>query len=210
MTEMIESTTLDKELLEKANAKKEQFTTDMVKYREIWLQDEKNDYPFFLYLASIMNFVEYHNGGCLTECGMKSLELDISPYIRQVQNGEPKIVQKDLVRFLLNLLNSYATSILAKGLIEFSKEEPDKFFEANSFPSLIREDFDKLNSRAEIIIPKLKAVLDAYTQCLEGKYKRIFLEEKTKGFIKPIFDPNAVKIRTNKFPSNLENAKECK
>ena len=111
------ATELDKELLEKANAKKEKYITDMVKYREIYSQDETNDFPFFLYLASMMNFVEYHNGGCLTEWGMKSLELDISPYIAQIQSGNPKLEQKDLVKFLLNLLNSYATAFLAKGLM---------------------------------------------------------------------------------------------
>ena len=212
MSELAETkqTDMDKELLEKANAKKEHFTSEIIKYREIWLQDETNDYPFFLYIASIMNFAEYHNGGCLTELGMKSLELDISPYIRQIQNGDPKLPQKDLVRFLLNLVNSYAISILTKGLIEFSNEDPDKFFEANTFLPVVREDFEKLGSKAEIVIPKLKAVLDAYTPSLDGKYKRIFLEEKTKGFFKQIFDPNAVKIKSNKFPSNLENAKECK
>jgi hypothetical protein len=184
--------------------------SDMVKYRVIYMENETNDYPFFLYLASIMNFVEYHNKGCLTEWGMKSLEIDISPFIRQIQTGEPKLSQKDLVRFLLNLLNSYASSFLAKGLFEFSKEEPKKFFELNEFPTLVREDFEKLNEKAEDLIPKLKNVLDTYTPMLEGKYKRVFLEEKTKGFYKPIFDPNALKIRTNRFPTDLENARECR
>jgi hypothetical protein len=157
-----------------------------------------------------MNFVEYHNGGCLTEWGMKSLELDISPYIKQLQTGDPKMTQKDLVRFLLNLLNSYASSFLAKGLFEFCKEDPDKFFELNEFPTLIREDFEKLNAKAEVVIPKLKQVLDTYTPSLEGKYKRFFLEEKTKGFVKPIFDPNALKINTKGFPTDLEKAIELK
>jgi hypothetical protein len=203
-------TELDKEMIEKANTKKEQFKNDMIKFRAICLLDEKNDYPFFLYLASIMNFVEYHNGGCLTEWGMKSLELDISHYIRQIQTGEPKLSQKDLVRFLLNLLNSYASTFLAKGLFEFCREDPDKFFELNDFPIVVREDFEKLNAKVDSVVPKLKAVLDAYTPTLEGKYKRFFLEEKTKGFYKPIFDPNALKIKTNRFPTDLDNARECK
>ena len=88
------ATTIDVELIEKANAKKEQFISDMVKYKVLTDLDGSNDYPFFLYLASIMNFVEYHNGGCLTEWGMKSLELDISPYIRQLQNFEQKLYKK--------------------------------------------------------------------------------------------------------------------
>jgi len=210
MTEIVKPTELDNEMLEKANLKKEQFRTDMVKHRIIYLEDETNDYPFFLYLASIMNFVEFHNGGCLTEWGMKSLELDISPYINQLQTGDPKLSQKDLIRFLLNLLNSYATSFLCIGLFEFAKEEPIIFFELNEFPTLIREDFEKLNAKATELLPNLKKVLDTYTPSLEGKYKRFFLEEKTKGFVKPIFDPNALKINGKGFPTGLENAIECK
>ena len=80
----------------------------------------------------------------------------------------------------------------------------------NDFPTFVREDFEKLNEKAENLIPKLKNVLDTYTPMLEGKYKKVFLEEKTKGFYKPIFDPNALKIRTNRFPTDLENARECK
>jgi hypothetical protein len=204
------ATTIDVELIEKANAKKEQFISDMVKYKVLTDLDGSNDYPFFLYLASIMNFVEYHNGGCLTEWGMKSLELDISPYINQLQSGDPKLSQKDLIRFLLNLLNSYATSFLCIGLFEFAKEEPDKFFELNDFPTLIREDFEKLSKKATELLPNLKKVLDTYTSSLEGKYKRVFLEEKTKGFVKPIFDPNALKINGKGFPTGLEKARECK
>lgn len=210
MPEIVETTDLDRELIEKADEYKERFMSDMVKYRAIYMENETNDYPFFLYLASIMNFVEYHNKGCLTEWGMKSLELDVSPFIAQIKTGEPKLTQKDLVRFLLNLLNSYASSFLAKGLFEFSKEEPKAFFQLNDFPTLVREDFEKLNEKAENLIPKLKNVLDTYTPMLEGKYKKVFLEEKTKGFYKPIFDPNALKIRTNRFPTDLENARECK
>ena len=204
------ATELDTEILEKANLVKEKFITDMVKYKTIWNENETNDYPFFLYIASIMNFIEYHNGGCLTENGFKSLEIDISPYIHQLQTGEPKLSQKDLVRLLLNLMNSYASTYLVVGLFEFCKEDPDKFFELNSFPTSIKDDFDKLSEKAKIIMPKLKSVLDLYSTSLEGKYKTIFLQEKTKGFIKPIFDPNALKISSNKFPTNLAEARECK
>jgi hypothetical protein len=207
---MENQTELDRELIEKANAKKEQFISDMVKYKVLTDLDDRNDYPFFLYLASIMNFVEYHNGGCLTEWGMKSLELDISTYIEQLQTGEPKLSQKDLVRFLLNLLNSYAVSFLVKGLFELAKEEPEKFFELNAFPSSIKDDFDKLEVRVSKVLENLKTILDVYCPSLEGKYKTIFLEEKTKGFIKPIFEASSVKIKANTFPSDLANAKECK
>jgi hypothetical protein len=141
---------------------------------------------------------------------MKSLELDISHYIKQIQTGEPKLSQKDLVRFLLNLINSYASSFLAKGLFEFCKEDPESFFKLNDFPTAIRDDFEKLSAKAELVVPKLKQVLDTYSPTLEGKYKRIFLEEKSKGFFKPIFDPNALKIKTNRFPTDLDKAIEMK
>jgi hypothetical protein len=210
MTTKIEPTELDLELIQKAELKKIEITGDMITYREIFLQNETNDYPFFLYIASILNFAEYHNGGVLTEWGMKSLQLDISPYLKQLQTGEPKLGQKDLIRLLLNLLNSYATSVLVKGLIEFSKEDPESFFSLNDYLPVVRGDFEKLSEKLDVLIPKLKQVLDVYSPMLDGKYKKIFLEEKTKGFYKQIFDPNALKITTNKFPSDLANAKECK
>jgi len=141
---------------------------------------------------------------------MKSLEIDISHYFKILQTKDAVLSQKDLVRMLLNLLNSYAVSILTLGLVEFRKEDPVKFQELNTFPTTIEEDFDLIAERLEIILPKLKAVLDTYTPLLETKYKRVFLEEKTKGFYKPIFDPNALKIKTNQFPSELSSAKECK
>lgn len=203
------ATELDKELLEKANNKKEFFLTELIKYKALTDADSTNDYPFFLYLASIMNFVEYHNGGCLTELGMKSLELDISPYISQLQT-ESHLGQKNLVRFLLNILNCYAISVLVKGLFEFAKEEHDKFFTTNQFPSAIRDDFETLEIRTSNILVKLKTILDTYSPLLEGKYKTIFMQEKTKGFIKPIFEASAIKINSGQFPTNLANAKECK
>jgi hypothetical protein len=207
------ATELDKELLSKANEKKEEFSRDMIMYKNLYLEDETNDYPFFLYLASIMNFIEHHNGGCLTEWGMKSLQLDISPYIQQIQRAETKLSQKDLVRFLLNLLNSYAVSSLVNCMIAFYKEDPVKFLELNDFPKGIVADFDKIEEKTTEVISKLKKVLDCYSTLLEGKYKRIFTEEKTKGFYKPIFDPNALKISSgmpNGLPAGLENAREVK
>lgn len=203
-------TEVDNELLEKANDLKTKFLGDMITYKTIMDKDKTNDYPFFLYIGSIMNFIEHHNEGCLTEWGMKSLELDISSYFNIIQSGEKVLPQKDLVRFLLNLLNSYAVSVLTTGLIQFRNEDPIKFQELNQFPTSIEEDFDYLLERLLIITSKLKAVLDAYCPLLEGKYKRIFLEEKTKGFIKQIFDPNALKIKSGGFPSGLEKARECK
>lgn len=201
-------TELDNELLERSKQQKQKHLTDMVKYRAIYITDKTNDYPYFLYLASIMNFVESHNGGCMSEWGMKSLELDVSPYVRQMKE-EGSLGQKDYVRFLLNILNAYAITVLSKGLIEFSIEAPDTFFTLNDFPTSIREDFEGLKEKATELIPKLQKILDTYTPLLENKYKKIFNEEKTKGFLKPIFDATAIK-QSGRFPTDLANARECK
>lgn len=198
-------------LTDEFNAKREKFTGDMVMYRTIYHQDNTNDHPLFLYLASILNYIESHNGGCLTELGMKSLQVDISDYILHIQESVNNLTQKDLVRFLLNILNSYATCVLASGMLEFSKQSEEAFFQLNPFPSLIKDDFGELQKKALDLIPKLKQVLDVYTKYLEPKYKTIFNQEKTKGFVKQIFDDTAIKLGTKSFPmSEVSRSKEMK
>jgi hypothetical protein len=201
-------TEMDMKLLEESNQKREQFVSEMVKFKYLYLEDTSNDYYYILYLASIMNFVEAHNNGCLSECGMLSLQLDISPYIAQIQQEDGYLSQKELVRFLLNILNSYATLVLTKGMIEFSKEEQIAFFEVNPFPSSVKDDFDMLNDKVTILIPKFKQILDTYCPLLDCKYKKIFTQEKTKGFRKQIFNENAIKI-SGSIPRDLANAREC-
>lgn len=207
--EKVEPTEIDKSILETANADKEDYKNKMIACRALWLENETNDYPFFLYIASIMDFIEYHNKGCLTELGTASLKVDISGFINSIMT-EQKLTQKELVRFLLNILNSYAVSVLCKGMIEFAKSEP-KFFEVNEFPNYMIEnnDFEKISLKLESIIPALKKALDLYTPSVQGKYIKIFNEEKVKGFVKPIFEFDGVKIRSG-LPNNLANAKEMK
>ena len=207
--EKVEPTDADNKLTETALADKEQYKSQMLEYRALWKQDETNDYPFFLFIASVLNFIEYHNKGCLTELGMLSLKVDISGFINNLMNNQ-KVTQKELVKFLLNILNSYAVCILCKGMIEFSKEEP-KFFEINDFPDFMVEnkDFEKISLKLDTIIPALKKALDTYTTSVEGKYIKIFNEEKVKGFVKPIFEFDGVKIRSG-IPNNIANARECK
>lgn len=207
--EKVEPTEIDKSILETANANKEDYKNKMIACRALWLENETNDYPFFLYIASIMDFIEYHNKGCLTELGTASLKVDISGFINSIMT-EQKLTQKELVRFLLNILNSYAVSVLCKGMIEFAKSEP-KFFEVNEFPNYMIEnnDFEKISLKLESIIPALKKALDLYTPSVQGKYIKVFNEEKVKGFVKPIFEFDGVKIRSG-LPNNLANAKEMK
>ena len=205
--EKVEPTDADRKLTEEALADKEVFRSKMLEYGALWKLDETNDYPFFLYLGSIMDFIEYHNKGCLTELGRASLKVDISSFISCLTNQQ-KVTQKELVRFLLNILNSYAVSILCKGMIEFSKEEP-KFFEINDFPAFMVVDFEKINLKLETIIPALKKALDEYTKSIDGKYVKIFNEEKVKGFVKPLFEFDGVKVKS-RTPANLVNAMEMK
>jgi hypothetical protein len=92
-------------------------------------------------------------------------------------------------------------------MIEFSKEEPN-FFEVNKFPEFMitNKDFEKINLKFDTIIPALKKALDQYTPSIDGKYVKIFNEEKIKGFVKPVFEFDGVKIRSG-IPNNIQNAK---
>jgi hypothetical protein len=200
-------TDLDREKLEKAETDRAKFLSRAIEYRNIYNEDKTNDYPFFLYIGSLMDLLESHNGGCLTELGLQSLKIDISPFIAKIQTGDPKLSQKDLIKFCLNQVNSYAVAVLIKGMIEYSKEEP-KFFEVNKFPEYVANDFTEIAERLDKLIPILKQVLDIYTKYIDGKYIKIFTEEKNKGFIKPIFD-DAIKVKSS-IPASLKNAKEMK
>jgi hypothetical protein len=208
MTEESKEMDINKKLLSEFEAKREKYLLDIIKYKAIYDEDHNNDYPFFLYLASIMNFVESHNDGCLTTLGMKSLELDISYIIKQLNDGY-EINQKDLVRFSLNILDSYATCILVVGLFEFSKEMSSDFFNLNPFPTAVRDDFDQLQKKCLELIPQLKNVLDVYTLKLNNEMRKLFNQEKTKAFVKKIFDETAIKIGSvsSGIPSSVKNAK---
>lgn len=149
-----------------------------------------NDYTFFLYLASILNLVERRKGGCLTENGVNSLKMNVLIYLEKIQTGEPKLSQKELVSFLLNLLNSYYVLILTTKLFKFCKENRSKFLELYELPYNVIDDFEYLGNKAKETIPVIKSVLDIYTKFIEGKYIDLFNEEKTKGFNKHIFDSN--------------------
>jgi hypothetical protein len=198
------------DLLEKGNEKKTTFLNKMVEYRSQYHEDETNDYFLFLYLASILNYIEYHNGGCLSEVGMMSLNVNISLTLYKLVdlNVNNKIEQQELVRFCLNLLNSYATCFLIKGMFELGKEE-EKFFISNEFPDAIRSEFDELNQKATELIPVLKSLLDTYTIYLNDEHKKIFTLQKNNGFYKQIFSAESVKI-SNGSLSGVENAIECK
>jgi hypothetical protein len=165
--------------------------SDMLMFKIICDGNKDNDYTFFLYLASIMNFAENNNGGCITEEGIKSLRINVMPYVNKLTTGKPKLLtQKELVSLLLNTLNSYYISLLAIKLFSFYNNKRTEFLQLYNFPSDVVKDFEYLEEKIETQTPILKRFLDAWTEFLDSKYIKIFNEEKTKGFYKHIFDSN--------------------
>ena len=207
----MEQTDHDKQLMEASLAKKNEFLTEMVRFRELNEKDLTNDYYFIQYMASILNYAEYHNDGCLSKVGMQSLEMNISPINEKLKVAIEKqadLPQKDLVRFCLYILNSYATGVLVIGLFELARTEPTY---KESFPETIMEDFEKSNDRVALLVPKFKQLLDTYSQLLKDKYRTIFNEEKVQGFIKPIFNKSIkdIEVGTSR-PIEIVDAKEMK
>lgn len=207
----MEQTDHDKQLMEASLAKKNEFLTEMVRFRELNEKDLTNDYYFIQYMASILNYAEYHNDGCLSKVGMQSLEMNISPINEKLKVAIEKqadLPQKDLVRFCLYILNSYATGVLVIGLFELARTEPTY---KESFPETIMEDFEKSNDRVALLVPKFKQLLDTYSQLLKDKYRTIFNEEKVQGFIKPIFNKSIkdIEVGTSR-PNEIVDAKEMK
>jgi hypothetical protein len=64
-----------------------------------------------------------------------------------------------------------------------------------------------LKEKALVMIPLLKNILDVYTPKLDAKHRKYFNEEKSKGFVKRIFDDAAIKIGSVSMPSSVANAK---
>lgn len=197
---------INKQIKEQFETRRDTYKIEMIKYKALYDENHTNDYYLFLYLGSIMNYIECHNDGCLTTLGMKSLELDISYIIKDLNTEGKKLDQKDLVRLSLNVLASYAICVLICGMISFSKEVP-AFFEVNLFPSGISDDFDMLQEKASKMIPLLKNILDVYTPKLDNKHRKYFNEEKGKGFVKRIFDESAIRLGSIGMPSSVANAK---
>ena len=205
MTEMTKMTESEQKLSE-LEQKHQQYVSDMICYKHLYDDNRTNDYYLFLYLASIMNFIEGHNDGCLTILGMKSLTLDISYIIEELNLGKT-LDQRDLVRLSLNVLASYATCVLVTGMFEFSKTSPS-FFDVNPFPLNVRDDFEFLQNKALEMMPQLKQILDLYTPKLDAKHRKIFNEEKIKGFVKHIFNDTAIRIGSAGIPDSIRYAKQ--
>jgi hypothetical protein len=196
----------NKSLLLQGDEKKTSFLNKLVEYRIQYNEDHSNDYFLFLYLASFLNYIEWHNGGCLSEVGMMSLNVNIAGTLHKLINLDVnnKIDQKELVRFCLNLLNSYAVCVLSKGMFELSKEV-DGFFITNEFPDVIRAEFGDLNQKTTELIPSLKKLLDTYTVYMNDEHKTVFNLQKNNVFFKQIFSAESVKISNGL--SAVENAR---
>jgi|688.fasta_scaffold40497_9 hypothetical protein len=198
----------NKSLLLHADENRANFLNKMVEFRIQYNEDKTNDYFLFLYLASILNYIEAHNGGCLSEVGMMSLKVNIAGTLSKLieKDENNKIDQQELVRFCLNLLNSYTVCILTKGMFEIAKEN-DAFFNAYEFPDTIRSEFDELDKTITDLLPTLKSLLDTYTIYMDAEHKKIFNLQKNNGFYKQIFNASSCKIGGMK---GVENAIECR
>jgi hypothetical protein len=198
----------NKSLLLHADENRANFLHQLVEYRIQYNEDKSNEYFLFLYLASILNYIEAHNGGCLSEVGMMSLKVNIAGTLSKIMEKDEnnKIDQQELVRFCLNLLNSYTVCILTKGMFEIAKEN-DNFFNAYEFPDTIRSEFDELEKTITDLLPTLKSLLITYTIHMDAEHKKVFNLQKNNGFYKQIFTASACKIGGMK---GVENAIECR
>lgn len=202
--------------------KKDNFLDEMILARILYNEDENkdNDYILFLYVASIMNFFESHNNGCLTELGMKSLKININPILNKIieKNLLNKVSQEELVKLCLHFINSYIVSMLFISMIDFEELSRDNrkvyekdlkhFFDKfDNLPITVKNDLKGLYEKLIDLIDKVKSFLNIFTPFLDKEHKKIFTQEKSKGFIKQIFNPHALK---DSLGDNVENAIEIK
>lgn len=182
----------------------------VVEFYNLFHKDEANDYYFIQYLSTVLDYIERDSKGCLTELGRMSLAVNIMPIYQKLagQVESEKVTQKELVKFCLYMLNSYATCVLYKGMVEVYKEHPLNFSELHPLPYYILDDMLKIEDRVFGLVDKFKKILDHYSQSLEGKYRSIFNEEKHKGFVKQIFSFQVIGSAGKFMPNELKNAKE--
>jgi hypothetical protein len=139
-----------------------------------------------------------------------SLAVNVAPIYQKFVEGKEKVSQKELVRFCLYMTNCYAVCVLFKGMVEVYKENTEGFITLHPLPNYILDDFKAYEDRAFDLVDKFKKIMDTYSQSLEGKYRKIYNEEKIKGFVKQIFGTQVVSSKGSFIPSELKNAKECK
>jgi hypothetical protein len=199
MTEETKEPTLEEKLLNR-----------VVEYRLLTQRDLTNDYYFLQYLGTILDYIERDHTGCLTDLGRMSLAVNVAPIYQKFAEGKEKVTQKELVRFCLYMTNCYAVCVLFKGMVEVYKENDEGFMKLHPLPTYILGDLIEYEDRAFDLVDKFKKIMDTYSQSLEGKYRKIYNEEKIKGFVKQIFGTEVVSSKGSFIPSELKNAKEVK
>lgn len=183
----------------------EELLSKIVELKHLVKEDITNDFYYLQYLSLILNYLEEHNKGLLTENGKKILDFNIGEIYQRFTDttDKEKLSQKDLTRFCLYFMIGYAVVILFRGMVCLSKEQP-KFFEL--LPTFIdEEELKTLQERADILSPQFKKILDIYTALLVPKYKKVFETERRTAFLKPIFNPTPIKI--GELPTNMGTAK---
>ena len=192
---------------------RQEYMTKMLEFKLLYDRDKTNDYYLLLYVASLLNYTERRSGGCLTDKGMLLLKQDANSFIARItacfEDGkclEEKIkkapIQKDITRLTLYMTISYAISILMKGMSDIANESESVLLD--DFPDELRGDFLQLGEKVVELIPKFKQILDHYTQLLKGEYRKVYMEERNSGFVKPIF--STVRTQSGSRPESLKNA----
>lgn len=183
----------------------------VIEYRLLNEKDRTNDYYFLQYLGTILDYIERDHNGCLTELGRMSLSVNVVNIYNKFVEGKEKVTQKELVRFCLYMTNAYAVCVLFKGMIEVFKENDEGFDKQNeNLPTYIFGDMIEYEDRVLELVENFKKIMDLYSQSLEGKYRKIYNEEKHKGFVKQIFSVQVINPSGKYVPDELKNAMECK
>ena len=185
----------------------------IIELRILTSQDITNDYWFIQYLASILDYFERSNNGFLSALGWSSVKLDISPLFKRINESmqieNARVPQKDLVKFMLYMLNSYVISTLFLGMTQIAFEVDSHFLEIhNDLPVYIINDLPTLGDRANNLVQHFKQILDKYSILLEPKYNSIFNVERHRAFNKQIFDN--YKMNSKFSPAEIAAARECK
>ena len=192
---------------------KEEYIRKMMEFKLLYQRDKTNDYYLLLYISSILDYTERRAKGCITDKGRALLNHNVNIYIDKIKDcivdgkyDNDKIkkapIQKDITRLTLYMVISYALCFLMKGMSDVANEPESVLLD--DFPDEFKGDFEELGEKSVNLIPKFKQILDHYTTLLKGEYRKIFMEERNAGFVKPIFA--TVTTQTNSRPESLKDA----
>ncbi len=189
--------------------KKQSYLQKCLEYKILYNRDKTNDYYLFFYMGALLNYMERRAGGCVTENGKKLLEQNvneamdkINEFVNDPDATETKLkkvgMQRDITRLCLYMTVGYVLCHLIEGMVEVNKEEK------LDIPEEFVDDLDELGLRSNVLRPKFKQILDHYTQLLRGEYRKVYMDERNKGFVKPVF--SSVVNQSNSRPDDIKNA----